>query len=54
MTYENSSSDLYLLTDFLDELAIEETFMIPPAVDGMRPLDYEPDVDDFEYLQSLV
>ena len=54
MTYENSTSDLYLLSDFMDELAVEETFLIPAAVQGMRPFDYEPDVDDFEYLQSVI
>lgn len=52
MSYEYGDSDLYLLTDLMDELIIEDTFIIPPAVAGMRPLDYEPDVQDLEYLQS--
>ena len=55
MTYEfDHTGDIWLLSDFADELELEPTFDYPAAVCGMRPLDYEPDVDDYEYQQSIV
>ena len=54
MTYDyNDHNDEYLLSDFCDELAAEELYLVPPAVAGMRALDYEPDTDDYEYLQQI-
>ena len=48
------ADDLALLSEFTEELLEGETFDIPPAVPGMRALDYEPDTDDYEYLQSTL
>ena len=51
MTYDYN--DQYLLSDFSDELLVDELYEVPPAAKGMRALDYEPDCDDFEYMQQL-
>ena len=53
MSYEqNTDLDLYLLSDFAEELKVEDTYLIDPAIAGMRALDYEPDLDGYEYQQS--
>lgn len=53
MSYEqNTALDLYLLSDFAEQLEVEETYLLDPAVAGMRVLDYEPDLDSYEYQQS--
>lgn len=55
MTYDClDQGDTFLLSDFCDQLELEPTFDYPAAVYGMRPLDYEPDTDDYEYQQSLL
>lgn len=53
MSYElDTDLDLYLLSDFAEELEVEDTYLLDPAVAGMRVLDYEPDLDSYEYQQS--
>lgn len=53
MSYEqNNALDLYLLSDFAEELEVEDTYYLTPAADGMRVLDYEPNIDSYEYQQS--
>ncbi len=53
MTYEqNQDLAEYLLSDFADELTVEDTYLLEPAAAGMRVLDYEPDLDSYEYQQS--
>ena len=57
MSYENFDAyafDMDLLDLCTSEFSGEETFNIPPMAKGMRVLDYEPDTDDFEYMQSIV
>lgn len=53
MSYEqNAALDLYLLSDFAEELTPEETYELTAGVQGMRVLDYEPNLDSYEYQQS--
>ena len=53
MTYEyNEAGDLWLLSDFCEQLQGELEFAYPAEVHGMRALDYAPDTDDYEYQQS--
>ena len=55
MTYEFDYQVLESLTDnygLLADLAELESIDYPAGVKGMRALDYEPDVDDYEYQQS--
>ena len=52
MSYEFNYQLLDSLTDQYG-LSYEEIDSIPPAVKGMRGLDYEPDLDDYEYIQSI-
>ena len=52
MTYEQRF-DLDIC-DFAGPLEAEETFMYEAGIPGMRPLDYEPDMDDYEYMQSIL
>ena len=55
MTYEfDHTGDLWLLSDFADPLEAAPCFEYGAHVAGMRTLDYEPDVDDYEYQQSIV
>ena len=37
-----------------DDDLLDDSFMVPAAVGGMRTFDYEPDTDDYEYLQSVL
>ena len=51
MTYEFDYQVLESLTDTYGlSLEVEEGY--PADVKGMRALDYEPDMDDYEYQQS--
>ena len=53
MTYEfNEYNDLFLISDFAEELVLEGRYLIPAEVYGMDPLDYSPNTDDYEYQQS--
>ena len=53
MSYEqNDALDLYLLSDFAEQLELEDTYLVDPATAGMRALDYEPDMDSYEYQMS--
>ena len=51
MTYEFDYQVLEALTDTYG-LTYETEQGYPAGVKGMRALDYEPDMDDYEYLQS--
>lgn len=53
MTYEFDHNDQYLLSDYCEELLVDELYDVPPAAKGLRALDYEPDTDDYEYMQQI-
>ncbi|QNJ31524.1 hypothetical protein SynPROS91_01146 [Synechococcus sp. PROS-9-1] len=56
MSYEQESS-LYIdidACDLAEELQPEGIFLYGPMASGMRPLDYEPNTDDYEYMQSIL
>lgn len=42
------------LCDFADELIEDDIFLYEGEIKGMRPLDYAPDMDDYEYMQSIL
>ena len=55
MSYEFSYQVIEDLSDsygLLTDLAEQDELGYPAEVQGMRTLDYMPDMDDFEYLQS--
>ena len=37
-----------------DESFFDDSFIIPAGARGMRTLDYEPDTDDYEYMQAVL
>ena len=52
MTYEQLPSITF--TSLEEEgLTWELPSDIPPGIRGMNALDFEPDLDDYEYLQSI-
>ena len=51
MSYEYNYELLDALTDTYG-LTFEVEQGYPAGVKGMRALDYEPDMDDYEYLQT--
>ena len=55
MSYEYDYQLLEALTDnygLLADLIVDEDPEYPAGVNGMRALDYEPDLDNYEYQQS--
>lgn len=53
MTYEFDFSSVANLHESYEELFAEEfgAHIIAPEVAGMRPFDYQPNLDDYEYQQ---
>ena len=51
MTYERFPSVSFISLEEADLL--DAQFEFPSSVKGMNALDYEPDLDDYEYIQSL-
>lgn len=55
MSYEQRFElDIMDFANRLDAIEAEDEFLYGPMIAGMRPLDYEPDMDDYEYQQSIL